>query len=182
MEGLRDGWEVRGRGKRDPEAEVGAEDAAELLDAEFSDGVGDGEAGGDLLVVLALGETGEADGEAGAGGEVEGVEEGGGVAALEEGLQEAGEPLEGGGGHEEGVAEGVRGAGEGIGVLKIAFAFVFAVFGGEGECGGELVGEEEEREDGISGIVWRDGIWGERENVVEEEKEELGDEGGENGG
>lgn len=160
MEGLRDGWEVRGRGKRDPEAEVGAEDAAELFDAEFSDGDGDGEAGGDLGVVGAFGEAGEADGEAGAGGEVEGVEEGGGVAALEEGIEEAGEPLEGGGGHEEGVAEGVRGAGEGIGVLKIAFAFVFAVFGGEGECGGELVGEEEEGEDGV--------VWRERENVVEE--------------
>lgn len=165
MEGLRDGWEVRGRGKRDPEAEVGAEDAAELLDAEFSDGVGDGEAGGDLLVVLALGETGEADGEAGAGGEVEGVEEGGGVAALEEGIEEAGEPLEGGGGHEEGVAEGVRGAGEGIGELEMAMAFAFAFaleefvgFGGEG--GGELVGEEEEGEDGV--------VWRERENVVEE--------------
>ena len=82
MEGLGDGGEVGRGGEGDPEAEVGAEDAAELLDAEFSDGVGDGEAGGDLLVVLALGETGEADGEAGAGGEVEGVEEGGGVAAL----------------------------------------------------------------------------------------------------
>ena len=67
---------------------------------------------GDRIVEIKdknLKEAGEADGEAGAGGEVEGVEEGGGVAALEEGIEEAGEPLEGGGGHEEGVAEGVRG-------------------------------------------------------------------------
>ena len=94
--------------------------------------------------------------------EVEGVEEGGGVAALEEGIEEAGEPLEGGGGHEEGVAEGVRGAGEGIGELEMALAFAFAFaleefvgFGGEG--GGELVGEEEEGEDGV---VWRERVSG----------------------
>jgi len=146
LEGLGDGAEVGGVGEGHPEAEVGAEDAAELFDAEFGDGNGDGESGRDVGVVEAGGEAGEADGEAEGGGEVEG-EEFGGVAAVEEGFEETGEPLEGGGGHHEGVAEGVGSAGEGEGegnrVWGIAFAFAFAGEG-EGEGGGELVGEEEE--------------------------------------
>ncbi|KAG2409186.1 uncharacterized protein HKW66_Vig0040080 [Vigna angularis] len=55
LEGLGDGAEVGGVGEGDPEAEVGAEDAAELLDAEFGDRNGDSESGGDVRVVEAGG-------------------------------------------------------------------------------------------------------------------------------
>lgn len=109
MEGRERG---RGGGEGEVEAEVGGEDAAEVSSAESGVGFRDGESGGDVGVGEAGGEAGEGDGEAGGARD----EERGGrwVPAVEEGVQEAGEELEGGGGHQEGEPRGVHHSGDGF--------------------------------------------------------------------
>lgn len=151
---------TRGR-KPDPEPEIGAQDTAELLDAEPRDRVGDLKPGRHLGVIGAGGQPEEADPEPGFGGEVE--RRVNRVAALEQRLEEASQPLERGRTHPEQELERVRVARDDrvcsveltelrVGVVCLLLSFAFSGEEGEereggGEVGGgeEVVEEERER-------------------------------------
>lgn len=186
LESSRKGREFRRGGKRDPETEIGAENATEVLGTEARGGLGHPEASGEFGVGSTRGKARESDGETDGPGEAEGRP--GGVAAVEQGVEEAAEPLEGGGFHAE-TKKGVVGVSpaEGNGGVRlraslVALALAGATRGGGGDVGSggeEVEGKGEEGRLGCGERKRGGRRVGEGEGEEEEkEKRDLGHEKG----